>query len=243
MVGVDCATGTILWKTPNPDGWKMSHSSVIPMTLNGRRAYVYGAEWGKMVAVSAERADAGEVLWTWGGLGKQVFVPSPLALGEGRLFVTSLYGAGSAVIDAPALNAGREAKTVSLFEPGRSLASDLHTPILHEGLLYGIQSGDAGATRNQFLCMNPADGGTIVWTSGKDRRFSPFGPFILADGKFILLDAEGHLTLVKRSPSRYEELARFKLPEWRDSRSPMAIAGGRLLVRDDRRMVCLDLRD
>ena len=26
MIGVDCATGEILWETPNPDGWKMSHS-------------------------------------------------------------------------------------------------------------------------------------------------------------------------------------------------------------------------
>jgi outer membrane protein assembly factor BamB len=242
LVGVDCATGAVLWKTPNPNGWKMSHASVMPMILNGRRAYVYGAEWGKVVAVSAERADAGEVLWTWGGLGKQVFVPSPLALGEGRLFLTSLYGAGSAVIDASAVDARKEATTVSLFEPGRSLASDLHTPILHDGLLYGIQSGDAGATRNQFVCMNPRDGGTIVWTSGKDRRFSPFGPFLLADGKFILFDAEGCLTLVRRSPSAYEELARFKLPDWHDSRAPMAIADGRLILRDDRRMICLDLK-
>jgi outer membrane protein assembly factor BamB len=243
MIGVDCATGKLLWKTPNPQGWRMSHSSVMPMTLNGIRTYVYGAEWGKVVAVSAERARAGEVVWTWGGLGKQVFIPSPIALGEGRLFLTSLYGAGSAVIDASAVDARREAKTVSLFEPGRSLASDLHTPILQGNLLYGIQSGDAGATRNQFVCMNPDNGGTIVWTSGKDRRFSPFGPFLLADGKFILLDAEGVLTLAKLSSSKYEELARFKLPDWHESRAPMAIAGGRLVLRDDRRMICLDLRE
>ena len=221
----------------------MSHSSIMPMMVNGVRMYVYGAEGGKIAAVSAEPANAGELLWTWSGLGKQVFVPSPVSLGEGRVFLTSLYGAGSAVIDASSLDSNRAAKTIALFPVGRSLACDLHTPVYYEGLLFGVQSGDAGTTRNQFVCMNPSDGGAIVWKSGPERRFSPFGPFLMADGKFILLDAEGILTLVKASRTNYEELARFKLSDWRESRAPMAIAGGRLLLRDERRLVCLDLRD
>ncbi|MCB1078876.1 MAG: PQQ-binding-like beta-propeller repeat protein, partial [Verrucomicrobiae bacterium] len=41
MIGVDCETGKVLWETPNPNGWKMSHSSIIPMTLAGKKTYVY----------------------------------------------------------------------------------------------------------------------------------------------------------------------------------------------------------
>jgi len=30
LIGVSCETGEVVWKTPNPEGWKMSHSSVMP---------------------------------------------------------------------------------------------------------------------------------------------------------------------------------------------------------------------
>ncbi|MHC4907904.1 MAG: outer membrane protein assembly factor BamB family protein, partial [Planctomycetota bacterium] len=31
MMAVDCETGEVVWKTPNPGGWKMTHCSIIPM--------------------------------------------------------------------------------------------------------------------------------------------------------------------------------------------------------------------
>ena len=43
MIGVDCETVRVVWETPNPHGWEMSHSSIMPMTLNGKRMYVYCA--------------------------------------------------------------------------------------------------------------------------------------------------------------------------------------------------------
>lgn len=43
MIGVDLLTGRKIWETPNPRGWKMSHSSIIPFTFDGRRMYVYSA--------------------------------------------------------------------------------------------------------------------------------------------------------------------------------------------------------
>jgi outer membrane protein assembly factor BamB len=46
MIAVDCATGKVLWETPNPDKLKMSHSSIMPWTLNGKRMYVYSANGG-----------------------------------------------------------------------------------------------------------------------------------------------------------------------------------------------------
>ena len=35
LIAVDCATGKVLWKTPNPHGWNMTHSSIIPITFHG----------------------------------------------------------------------------------------------------------------------------------------------------------------------------------------------------------------
>ena len=59
MIGVDCATGKVLWKTPNPDSLRMSHTSVIPMTIHGKKMYVYAA-LGGVCGVSAEGDDIGK---------------------------------------------------------------------------------------------------------------------------------------------------------------------------------------
>ena len=58
MMGVDCATGKIVWQTPNADSVKMSHSSVVPMTIAGKKMYVYNA-LGGLCGISAEEGDKG----------------------------------------------------------------------------------------------------------------------------------------------------------------------------------------
>jgi len=47
MMGVDLETGKVVWQTPNPKKLTMSHSSISPLTLLGKKMYVYCAEWGK----------------------------------------------------------------------------------------------------------------------------------------------------------------------------------------------------
>lgn len=54
LAGVDCLTGEIVWSTPNTLGYKMSHSSVMPMSLSNKRTYVY-AGVGGVCGVSAEK--------------------------------------------------------------------------------------------------------------------------------------------------------------------------------------------
>jgi len=63
MMAVDCETGETIWETPNPDGWVMTHSSIVAMEFNGRRFYVYcGGNQikGGVVGVSAED---GSIQW------------------------------------------------------------------------------------------------------------------------------------------------------------------------------------
>ena len=67
MIGVDCATGKVIWKTPNPDSLRMSHGSIMPMTIHGKRMYVYNAVGG-VCGVSAEGDDIGKLLWTDNGM-------------------------------------------------------------------------------------------------------------------------------------------------------------------------------
>ena len=59
LLALDSQTGKVLWQTPNPHGWKMTHSSVMPMEFGGERMYVYCANNGE-VGVSAKD---GAILW------------------------------------------------------------------------------------------------------------------------------------------------------------------------------------
>ena len=43
-------------------------------------------------------------------------------------------------------------------------------------------------------------------------------------------------------PDRFEEKARAKVLDGHDAWAPMALAGGRLILRDLTQLVCLDLR-
>jgi outer membrane protein assembly factor BamB len=63
----------------------------------------------------------------------------------------------------------------------------------------------------------------------------------VADGKILVMDDNGGLTMAKAGPEAFGLLAQAKVLDGHDSWGPMAIAGGRLIVRDLTRMVCLDL--
>ncbi len=79
-----------------------------------------------------------------------------------------------------------------------------------------------------------------LWNSGSDRF--GHGPYMFADGMLLLLGEKGTLTLAEATPSGYKRLARHDvLPNGHDAWGPMALAAGRLIVRDMTRMVCLDL--
>lgn len=240
MAGVNCADGKVLWKTPNPDSLKMSHSSVVPMTISGKRMYVYNA-LGGLCGVSAEEADRGRLLWKTREFNPSVIAPSPVYVGNNRIFVTAGYGAGSAVFQV-----NRNGETFSIqkvidYKPSQGMASEQQTPIFVNGLVYNIQTKDAGNTRNQFVCCSPDNFRNILWTSSKNDRFG-LGPYILADGKFYILNDEGEMTIARFSTSKFEVLDKAKILDGQDAWGPLALADGFLVMRDSKNMLCIDLR-
>jgi outer membrane protein assembly factor BamB len=238
VIGVDCMTGKVLWETPNPGGWKMSHSSVIPMTFFGKRMYVYCAEGG-MVGISAENQDAGAILFSTPDLDARIIAPSPVQSGEDSIFAAAGYGYGSVAFKIARNDDGYEAKVFAKCKPREGFSSEVQTPVFYDGHLFGVLPKDAGVLREQFACANPD--GTIMWTSGKTVRFG-LGPFILADDKFYVLSDDGTMTMIKASAAGFEELGRAKLFEGVDSWGPIALVSGRMILRDSTRMFCFDMR-
>ena len=240
IIAVDCETGEVVWETPNPNDWKMSHSSIMPFFIQGKKMYVYCA-LGGIIGISAEGENAGEVLFETNLWNRTVIAPSPIHLGDGRIFVTAGYGAGSMMLKLNFEDGSFSVESLQELKPEEGLASEQQTPIFYKGHLFSLLPKDAGPLRNQFVCYHPDDCSQIVWSSGKTNRFG-LGPYIVADDKFYILSDDGVLTVIKATPKEYVQLAQAKVLDGVDAWGPLALVDGRLLARDSRRLVCVDLR-
>ncbi|MHB1034867.1 MAG: PQQ-binding-like beta-propeller repeat protein [Pirellulales bacterium] len=230
LVALDCATGKLVWKSPNPRKWTMTHSSITPMDFKGRRMYVYCGSGG----VAGVSADDGQILWdTTEWKIKLATVPSPVVIGEGRVFLCGGYNAGAMILDIKE-SAGKLTASPAVRLKPDVFGSTQQTPILWESHLYGVREKD-----KQLVCLDLA--GKELWSSGSGKRFGS-GPYMMADGLLLVMNDTGVLTLGEVSPAGFKQLAQAKvIDRARDSWGPMALAGTRLIVRDLTRMVCLEL--
>ena len=242
MMAIDCESGKTLWTTPNPRGWKMTHSSVIPMEFAGRRMYVYAASGGA-AGIAAEDGPtwkAGDVLWERDDWRVNFAnVPAPVPVGEGKILLTGGYGTGSMMIQLKESGGRIAAEKVWRLEKSREFGSEQQTPVFYSGYVYGILPKEAGALGGQLVCLDP--GGKQVWTSGPGRRFG-LGPLMIAGGMILAMDDNGLMTVAEATPAGFKALAQARVLDGHETWAPMAIAGGRLIVRDLQRMICLDLR-
>ena len=239
LVAVDMATGKVLWETPNPGNLKMSHSSVMPWTLNGKKMYVYSAVGG-IVGVSAEGVDEGKILWQSTAWNHSVVAPAPVCFPDGKVFLTAGYGAGSMMIKVTGSGSDYKVDVLKEFTPKDGMASEQQTPVIWQGMMYGIQPKDAGPLRNQLICVSPEDVTKVIWTSGKEGRFG-LGPYLIADNKMFVLSDDGTLTMIKPDSKKYVQIAQKKLFDGHDAWAPMALVDGRLLLRDANTMYCVNI--
>lgn len=236
MMGVDCATGEVKWKLPNPNEWDMSHASVVPMTIAGKRMYVYCAVGGTF-GVSAEPESLGTMLWEI-PFDAKVVAPSAIPAGDDLIFATTGYGRGSRLLKLTPNGDKMNVEIVYDKTPDQVLSCEQQTPIFHDGLLYGIMPKEAGSLGRQFACYKPD--GTLVWSSGPNNRFG-LGPFILADNKFYVLGDEAELTMIDATKQEYVQLGHADILEGHDAWGPFALAGSRLLLRDMNTLACVEL--
>jgi len=231
IMAVDCETGQILWQSPNPRNWVMTHCSVIPTEFMGQPMYIYCASGG-VVGVSAED---GSILWeTTEWKIRIANVTTPVVVGDGLIFLSGGYNAGSMMLRLTQDDEKIVAQEVFRLEP-KVFGSEQHTPIFYGGYIYGIRPD------KQLTCLDL--NGQVVWTSPSTHRFGPrgLGPYMIADGLIYIMNDTGMLTLAEATPTGYVQRASAKVLEGPESWGPMAIASGRLILRDLNRMICLDV--
>lgn len=238
VVAFDQATGKEIWRTPNPAREAMSHASVMPAAIGGVKQYLYVTMKNLMGVDAAD----GKLLWSAPFTARMVIVPSPLPIGDGRIFVTSGYKAGSAMFQVEKTASGFAAKRLYTLAADE-FGSEVHTPILFQNHLFAVSSKKSAGL---FTCLGLD--GKVVWESpfvAGDRQASrtfDLGGFLLADGLFYILDGKsGMLRLVEANTKAYNELASAKLLGEEDVWGPPALSDGRLIIRDMSQMICLQV--
>jgi len=231
MVARDLRSGEVVWESAKLHNWQMTHSSIAPVDYGGRRMYVYCGSRG----VAGIAADDGSLLWeTTDWVGKMATCPTPVSLGDGRIFFSGGYNAGSLMLKLEENNGRLGASTLFRLRP-RQFESEHHTPIFFEGHIYGVRTNPGG---KQLACID-LDGNEI-WNSGTDKFER--GPYLIADGLIYVMDSDALLTMAEATSDGYRPLDRFQVfQDAHDAWGPMALASGRLILRDLTRMACLNV--
>ena len=240
LAGLDYATGEIRWKTPNTLHYKMSHSSVMPMTLGGKKTYVYIGVGG-VCGVSAEENDRGTLLWETGKWQPSVVAPSPLQVSSNLVFMVAGYGTGGALLKVDHAGGKWTATVTDQYKPNEGLSSEQQTPILYNNMIFSVMPKDGGAHRGKLVCYSPSDLHTPVWTSAADERFG-LGPYIVINNKLFVFKDDGELYIYEVQQQSLTLLKKQRVIEdGADAWGPIAYADGMLIVRDAHTVKCLKI--
>ena len=239
LAGIDCKTGEELWRTPNTDEYKMSHSSVMSMTLSGKRTYIYAAD-GAMCGISAEPADMGRLLWKTSEFKPNVIAPSPLQLSPTKVFLTAGYGSGGALLEVNGSGNNLSAKITLKYRPREGACSEQQTPVIYNNMIITVLPKDGGGNRDRLVCYPLDNLKNPVWVSPADEKFG-YGPYMIINDMLYILKDDGELYVYQIGRNEMILKKRQRILDGIDAWGPLAYADGKLILRDAHNVICLKL--
>ncbi|MCY2924970.1 MAG: PQQ-binding-like beta-propeller repeat protein, partial [Planctomycetota bacterium] len=165
LVAFNKADGKELWAGA-PMG-KMEYVSPILTKIAGVDQVLVISGGGKIVA-GASPAD-GKTLWTYTGWECKFSITPPACLGEGRVFITGGYGAGSVLLQVAKLDTGAFAVT-EIFRT-KECGAQIHRPLFYKDYLY--VNNNEGKRAGGLLCMDLK--GKVQWQTRRDPFFEHGG--------------------------------------------------------------------
>jgi outer membrane protein assembly factor BamB len=223
IVAFDRETGKEVWKATG-DG--ASYSSPVAATIGGARRVIFFTREGIVCLDPA----GGKVLYRkrWRArFDASVNAASPVVVKD-LVYFSASYETGAILLRL------KKDGAEEIWKGDDILSNHYETSIYRAGNLYGFDGRQETGAR--FRCVNFKTG-EVRWT---ENGFG-CGSMILADGKLFVLTEKGDLVLVEPSAKAYREKARVSLLST-PCRAPMALAHGRLYLRDDKRLLCLDVK-
>lgn len=242
-VAFDKKTGRELWRSLSSK--ETGYAPPTMIKAGGRRQLIL---WHGE-SINSLDPETGKVFWTepW-KLNYAMSIATPRQSGS-SLFLTAFYNGSHLMrLDSakPAAELAWKSRKVSEKDTEK-LHSVLSSPFIEDGYIYGVCS------YGQLRCLKLADG-ERVWetfqatTGDKPERWA--NAFLVKQGnRFFLASEKGDLIIARLSPKGYEELSRCHLvdPTGDAAGRPVvwshpAFANRSIYARNDKELVCLDLR-
>jgi outer membrane protein assembly factor BamB len=222
-------TGELAWKQlDEPAGY----SSPVAVTIAETRQIIFFLA----DCVVGVTADEGKLCWRYPWeTSYDVNAATPVTFRARRgdqilhyVFISSGYGRGCALLKIAAKPGGRF--TAKKVYSGRQMCSHFASPVRRGEYLYGIDEA-------RLICLNLRTG-KVQWKGFSTNK----GSLLRVNDSLLVLAETGRLFLLDASPDKCEAKAEAR-PLGPDRCWTMpVVAEGRLFLRDERRMKCLDLR-
>lgn len=253
VVAFEKVTGNLKWKTPSIG--QVGYVSPAIVKIDGKDHVVMisasGRDGSKGKIVGIEPL-SGKILWEYTNWNCHIPVPSAVDAGENRILIVGGYELGATMIKVEKRTDGNyETKEIFTTE---EFGDQTKTPLLYNGYFYA-QYG-TNNRRDGMVCMNM--NGQIMWKTKRAPDFNK-GSMILADGVILATDGAKTLYLVQPDPSGFKAIASAELlkeggtggndqmasrvggatQNW----APLALSNGKLLIRDQSRLMCIKVAE
>jgi len=211
IVAYDKLTGKRIWGTLDDPS---AYDSPEIATLGGRR---------QIIVITGRRAvgvalEDGKLLWEFPWATQQdINVAQPIAVSANRVYLSSGYGHGAAVVELTPDGDGFDTRAVW---SNNRMKNKFNSAVLHNGFIYGLDEG--------ILACVDVESGELKWKGG---RYG-YGQLLLASDHLVVLTEEGDVVLVRATPESHQEVARFTALSGKTWNIP-AISDGVLLVRNE----------
>jgi outer membrane protein assembly factor BamB len=259
VVAYDKRTGGVKWKTPYLGNESYASPSIVKIDGTDHVVIVISSTnpfgnrglprtLGRVVGIEPL---TGRVLWEYKQWECHISVPSAVDAGDNKVLVVGGYELGATMLKVEKkADGGYEATELFTTE---EFGDQTKPPILHKGYFYA-QYG-TNNRRDGLVCMSMD--GEIMWKTRRSPNFNK-GSMILADGVILATDGAKTLHLVKPDPSGFKPLAAAELLAESGSSgggiasriggatqnwAPLALADGKLLLRDQSQMKCVKVAE
>jgi len=256
VVAYNKATGKLVWKTDYLGN--ESYASPAVVKIDGKDHIVAVVSSTNPIGnrdlpqtkdrIVGIEPSTGKIFWSYNDWLCHISVPSAVDAGDNRVLVAGGYEHGVVMIKVEKQADGSYGVT-ELFKHNE-FGDHTKPPILYNGYFYAQFT--TNSRREGLACMDM--NGKVLWKTMRAPLFDK-GSMILADGVIIATDGKKSLFVIEPSPTGFKPLATAEVlaeggtagndpmasriggaaQNW----APIALADGKLILRDQAKMMCV----